>query len=151
MSEMKLTETGVSGYVHGEAFAMMLYECRVCGGREVLYNTRDGVTPFGVPCRNERCNAHPKDLGSPMLHIFFRLDRCVPDFTPWPGMRIFRDGTVEEARSILRRRIEGWKGTPYERTQEDTDEIVGLITSDYADGCGFERGWPMVDLVEASA
>lgn len=143
--EMQITDTGVSGYMHGEAFALMLYECKVCGGREVLYNTRDGVTPFGVPCRNEACNEH--EMGSPMLHVNWKQDKCLPAFTPWPGMRVFRDGTLEEARAIMRRRIEACKGTEYERTPEETDAIVNAVTLD--GNSGFRRGWPMIDLVGA--
>jgi len=124
---------------------LMLYECKVCGGREVLWNGRDGVTPFGVPCRNETCNEH--EMGSPMLHIAWKLDKCAPAFKPWPGMRVFRDGTLEEARAIMRRRIESAKGTEYERTPAEIDEMIANIVLDDEGRSGFRRGYPMIDLV----
>src|SRR5438128_138761 len=38
------------GHIHGEAFMLMWYECRGCGARERVWNSRDGVTPFGMGC-----------------------------------------------------------------------------------------------------
>jgi hypothetical protein len=126
--------------VHGEAFCLMLYRCRNCALIEVIWNSRDGVTPFGVPCRREECNR--TNMGSPMLHVEWHLDQVMPDFTPWPGMRIFRDGSVEEARDIMRRRLESAKGTEYELPPEKWDELIEHAVID-----SFQPGWPKIELV----
>jgi len=132
-----------SPYTFGEAYMLMTYECRVCGGREILYNSRDGVTPFGINCRTAACNEVDK-LGSPMLHVLWNVDKRLPNFTPPKGMRIFRDGTLEEARAIMARRIERCKGTEWECTPEYAAELLASITD--AEG-EFRRGWPMVEEV----
>lgn len=37
-------------YRHAEAFCLMTYLCKGCGHREVIWNSRDGVTPFAATC-----------------------------------------------------------------------------------------------------
>ena len=43
MKRLVLTE-----FLHGEAFCLMQYRCKSCGQVEHIYNSRDGVSPFGV-------------------------------------------------------------------------------------------------------
>ena len=74
---------------HPEAFCLMLYRCAACKAMEVLYNSRDGVTPFSIDCRNEACNQHSDHMGCPMTHVEWKLDTRMLNFKPWPGMRIF--------------------------------------------------------------
>ena len=51
-------------YDHGEAFCVMQYKCENdC--REFLWNSRDGVTPFTISC---------KECGGSMEHINWRDD-----------------------------------------------------------------------------
>lgn len=77
-----------TGYWHKEAFCLMDYKCKECGTLEQLWNSRDGVTPFSIRCRDAHCNG--KDtLGSPMSHVDFHKDKCYPAFVPHPGLRIF--------------------------------------------------------------
>lgn len=138
----EITADGVRGYLHGEAYMLMIYECRVCGGREFIWNSRDGVTPFGISCRNAACNE--QEMGSPMLHIAWQADKRLPAFTPWRGMRIFRDGTLEEARAIMRRRIESCRGTEYACSPEQAEELLARVSDQDGE---FRRGWPMVEEV----
>lgn len=37
-------------YNHKEAFCVMQYRCQVCRFLEILWNSRDGVTPFVISC-----------------------------------------------------------------------------------------------------
>jgi len=46
MSNQRLTPLG---HRHVEAFCLMHYACD-CGHHEVIWNSRDGVTPFTAPC-----------------------------------------------------------------------------------------------------
>ena len=39
-------------YKHAEAFCLMKYRCEKCGQAEVVWNSRDGVTPFIINCEN---------------------------------------------------------------------------------------------------
>jgi len=74
-------------YKHREAFCLMQYRDEVTGEVEVLWNSRDGVTPFGITSRS----------GNMSRHINFNQDRCVPNFVPEPGMRIFVDASPKHA------------------------------------------------------
>ena len=39
-----------SKYKHAEAYCLMKYKCEKCGKTEILWNSRDGVTPFMIKC-----------------------------------------------------------------------------------------------------
>lgn len=131
-----------NGYAHGEAFCLMVYRCQRCGVIEVLWNSRDGVTPFGISCRTEACNT-AGDFGSPMLHDLWKQDTCLPEFKPWPGMRIFRDLRPDEMRAVMQRRMERAVGTPYEVPRGDWPAYVEAAVGDMT------PGEPTVELVEA--
>lgn len=83
-------------YNHAEAFCLMHYVGDVSGRAEVLWNSRDGVTPFVIVSnwggRTEE----------PMAHRVFSMDRRVPTYVPPVGSRIFVDLTPERARERAR-------------------------------------------------
>mgnify|MGYP001609474370 CR=1 FL=1 len=118
-----------NGFNHAEAFALMAYRCEDCGAAEYIWNSRDGVTPFGVDCRECRQGA---------IHVDWKLDRFLPHYDPRPGDRYFRDGIEAEARAITRRRLEQGRGTLYEIPE---DEWAGFIDEAVRDD-GFRPGWP---------
>jgi len=62
---------------HVEAFKLMQYADKL-GNVEILWNSRDGVTPFGITSR----------AGREMFHINWQQDRYVPDHIPNVGDRI---------------------------------------------------------------
>lgn len=70
-------------YKHAEAFNLMTYTCRdeSCGKEEVIWNSRDGVTPMFVGCIF--CK------GSLARHT--GRDIYAPDHKPKSGERIFYD------------------------------------------------------------
>ena len=73
-------------YKHNEAFCLMRYGSDDGTEIEVLWNSRDGVTPFMIGSR----------LTEGMLrHIDWQEDKCRPDLTPHKGMRIFVNATKE--------------------------------------------------------
>jgi hypothetical protein len=78
------------GHKHYEAFMLMIYECPN-GHTERIWNSRDGVAPFKVPCRE--CNEF-------MTHIDWHRDRYLPNYKPKPGERIFVDCNKRQAKKI---------------------------------------------------
>ena len=88
----------MSEYNHQEAFCLMQYRDKVTGETEVLWNSRDGVTPFGIVSRR----------GNDAMHNNWRQDVRIPDFKPAPGMRIFVDATRENMTPGLKAYIEKW-------------------------------------------
>ncbi|SIO50862.1 hypothetical protein SAMN05444172_2617 [Burkholderia sp. GAS332] len=84
---------GVSRH-HAEAYALMWYAC-ACGHRERIWNSRDGVTPFVVPCPS--CGA------TTLQHTALGADRSAPIHTPHDGQRVFVDMTRRQAEVIVGR------------------------------------------------
>jgi hypothetical protein len=86
-------------YKHAEAFCLMLYVAEDGSGeQEIIWNSRDGVTPFVISLRS----------GKTALHENWKADRCVPDFVPAPGSRMFVDLTPEKAREYAETNLEVW-------------------------------------------
>jgi hypothetical protein len=75
--------TETKTYRHPEAYCLMQYQDQVTGEIEVIWNSRDGVTPFVVES--------PK--GNEAHHIDWRADKRRVDFVPPPGMRMFVDAS----------------------------------------------------------
>lgn len=121
------------GHKHGEAFMLMWYGCK-CGHRERIWNSRDGVTPFGIGCPS---------CGEIANHINWGLDEYAPDYKPKHGQRFFRDGTVGEAVTIMERRIESMK-EQYPLEPGQREEIMREVRE--TGGGEFQPGWPTVDI-----
>jgi hypothetical protein len=100
----------------------MKYVCKGCGFQEILWNSRDGVTPFGISC--ERCH------GYDMLHDAWPLDTFEPNYVPVPGQRIFIDLTRERMAEIAKKRLEHAGGTKYERPEDEWPEIIRSIVEE---------------------
>lgn len=88
-----------------EAYMLMKYVSDDSSEIEWLWNSRDGVSPFGVSSRVS------KDIIS---HADWGEDAFVPNFVPPVGMRIFVTMTMEKALVIARKRVtEGWDSGQY--------------------------------------
>lgn len=83
-------------FKHAEAFRQMNYRCQECGYHEILWNSRDGVTPFCISC--PKC----KDAIG-MTHVDWHNDRFEPFFRPMKGQRYFADMTRWRARELANR------------------------------------------------
>lgn len=125
-----------SKYRHGEAFALMWYACE-CGHRERIWNSRDGVTPFGCTCPS---------CGKIMRHPDFKLDEHAPDHQLRRGQSFWRDGTADEAEAIMRRRIASMAKS-YPCSPEKEAELV-RNAREGSEG-EFQKGWPMMDVHNA--
>lgn len=80
-----------AGHKHPEAHCLMQYQCESCKDIEIIWNSRNGVTPFIVRCR--KC-------GGSMQHIRWHAD------TPMPNLRMFVDQTPERLRESLRQYVD---------------------------------------------
>jgi hypothetical protein len=100
---------------HGEAFALMTYRCDAGCHTEVIWNSRDGVTPFIVRSR---------DGQHQMQHVDWRRrDIYAPDHKPQPGDRIF-------------------VGTTKERAREHAETYVSRVCDGRPDAIGPDGHWP---------
>ena len=88
------------GHSHKEAFCVMQYQCSECEHEERIWNSRDGVTPFGLEC--------PKCHKPTLTHVNFHLDL----FSPFhmlmmkAGDRFFIDMTMDKAREYAVRNVD---------------------------------------------
>lgn len=121
---------------HGEAFMMLVYRCQAQHARQI-WNSRDGVTPFGTQCLQPGCQHIA-------YHADWKQDRYEPAHQLLPGEWFFRDGTPDEARAIVQRRLQNAKGTPYERDESTWPDLINDITRGE-----FLPGWPMLVQVPA--
>lgn len=106
-------------YNHKEAFSLMHYRCEKCGRIEQLWNSRDGVTPFVITCI----------CGGESVHIMWSMDRCVPDYKPEVGQRIFISMTKERAEEIARKRIEYFNKLGY-NDEQNQNELLEELTKE---------------------
>lgn len=88
-------------YQSAEAFCLMLYRAKESGREEWIWNSRDGVTPFGL--------AHA-ETGEDMLHVDWFRDVRAPFYVPPVGSRIFVDLTEQRARILAAQVVEKYSG-----------------------------------------
>jgi len=87
----------------------MVYEHEKCGHEEIIYNPRDSVTPFLIPCPN-CCEGYYKNRAciidaSDLMRHQIALMNYQPDFKPPQGMFVFHDD------GIVRREGDGCDST----------------------------------------
>lgn len=109
---------------HREAFCMMTYQCESCKKTVAIWNSRDGVTPFGVNCVFDECK------GS-MKHIRWIDDVFFPEYEPKSGDYVFMDMPAEYMKILTVQRVETcWDTGKYAmkdffKTKEDaTKELM---------------------------
>lgn len=124
------------GHAHAEAFMLMTYRGEKTGATEVIWNSRDGVTPFAITS---------KDGTESMTHVDWGGDVYAPDFQPPLGSRMFVDLTEDRARALAQRRAEHyWETYPPSRDQfPDVEALAAMLTREYLKDT--EKGAP--DLI----
>jgi hypothetical protein len=120
-------------YKHAEAFALMWYACEACSHRERIWNSRDGITPFGTTCPS--CGDH-------MSHTDWHSDIDVPHHKLRVGQRFWRDGTPAEAVAIMERRLKSHSVGALKRKN-----LLEWAGSKDPEG-EFRKGWPILDIFE---
>jgi hypothetical protein len=134
---------------HKEAFALMKYADEH-GNYELIWNSRDGVTPFIVHLRN----------GNEAMHVEWQHDSYQPRRVPHIGDRIFVDLTIERASELAARVVErDWNdaGTsgdgeirwePMSKRWSSKEEAIAEIAKGFHDHGGAPGKSP--DLVEVT-
>lgn len=119
-------------YSFNDAFKLMRYRCP-CGHMEVIWNSRDGITPFTAVC--------PSCGELSLTHVAWHLDRCAPQHKLNPGQAFWRDGTPDEAKTIMRARIDSLRET-WPLTPEEDRELILEVRTNGLDGY---KHWPYLD------
>jgi hypothetical protein len=103
-------------YKHAEAFCLMTYRSDDGTESEVLWNSRDGVTPFVITLLS----------GKTAMHVDWNRDQRVLDYVPPAGSRIFVDLTLERAREQAERNLARWaeEGTFADLTPPSAEELA---------------------------
>lgn len=115
-------------YQHKEAFCLMFYENEETRNGFVIWNSRDGVTPFIVGEDGVHYQHNHWSMDMPVTNQDYIQRHILV-----PGQRIFRDMTASEARECAIRRVQSAKGTQYE-VEEGSDywnELVEHLTKDF--------------------
>ncbi|MDH5184458.1 MAG: hypothetical protein OEX12_11275 [Gammaproteobacteria bacterium] len=143
-SELKKSMTPLFEFKHKEAFCAMHYHCGTCNITEIIWNSRDGVTPSMVRCNEPGCDGV-------MKHIHFNLDAVHLEYNLLHNQRYFRDGTIEDAMSITKE--------VYDRSKKDmlasghfeselewqTARGAAVVDVRMGEGTPFPQGWPKLD------
>lgn len=119
-------------YQHVEAFCLMTYACRN-GHREVIWNSRDGVTPFIVHCAT---------CGAEAQHVDWQRDTRIPTYQPRPGERMFVTMTPHDAEALAREMVVRYWDHPEYLMREgyaNEDEAVRRLAKGYCDPPGQPR------------
>jgi hypothetical protein len=122
---------------HKEAFCLMWYECEECHHRERIWNSRDGVTPFGAGC--------PSCGKLTLYHRDFHDDVMAPEHKLHKGQRFWRDGTPEEAVAIVRKRLELADRQGKAVPQEYVEQMLEWTKKGLDE---WTPGWPRLDIHE---
>lgn len=124
---------------HREAFALMWYACP-CGHRERIWNSRDGVTPFGgLLCTS--CGGRGLEQRG-LVHVDWHLDECSPEHKLVEGQRFFRDGTADDAIRIIERRLASFA----RNGRVVPEQIAAQLRRNAREQTNeWISGWPMID------
>ena len=131
-------------YTHPEAFCLMKYQSEDGEETEILWNTRDGVTPFFIG---------NKAGDKSMKHINWNEDVRKLDHTPQPGDRVFMDLSKEDCIAHTKLRVdELWDDETYPMSAqfESKEEAIESLTRSWHEGTPCVRtvaqdGWPKLD------
>lgn len=124
--------SGSTEYQHAEAYCHMQYRC-TNGHIAIIWNSRDGVTPFMMRCRE--CEAEAQ-------HINWQQDHCDPLYQPRPGDLMWVTMTLEDARVLARAQVEkNWNHPDYPMSAvyADKAEAVERLAKGYCDPPGQPR------------
>lgn len=111
-------------HVHAEAFCLMKYVSDDGTEEEVLWNSRDGVTPFVITLRS----------GMQATHRDWSGDVYAPDHQPKKGDRIFVNMTEKRAEILARHNMDQWEKDGTFAKWGAVPEFSDLVSSYYRPG-----------------
>lgn len=144
---LKTRNALVRKHNHIEAYCHMTYRCREHGHEIRIWNSRDGVTPFAMTCREPGCGLEAR-------HVDWQLDIYDPTYQLQPGDWYWRDGTQEEAEAIIRRRLEAYPPSQdylAERGFATVEDFIQELARPGDRLSEFPPGWPQLDRVPEPA
>ena len=112
-----------------EAYHLMQYKCDTCGTKSLIWNSRNGVTPFscGCPC------------GGVRDHVNWESDiRMSTDYVPPPYYcDVFIDITPERAKEMAIKRIESFDKTEFRipKATLEYENMVRKLTQEFVNDC----------------
>lgn len=124
-------------YNHKEAFCLMRYGCQDCNHRELIWNSRDGVTPFGTTC--------PSCGNLNFVHMDWHWDKLTPNYKLNPYQKFWREGTQEEAVALITAQYNDYlKHNPI----ENISQRLAIAIQNIKDGksLDYRPGWPVLDI-----
>jgi len=119
------------GYQHGEAFCHMIYRSDDGTVKRSIWNSRDGVTPFGML---------DPETGKNLIHGDWHLDRRDPDYQPKAGDWIWTDETRAQAEVRARRDAAKIVTMPMGEGRTEAEWVLVLMES-------FRAGQPRLVVV----
>ena len=124
------------GHQHAEAFCLMRYECRDCEHREIIWNSRDGVTPFTTTC--------PVCGAADMVHVDWGDDKYAPDHVPWPGQGVWIGFPQELRRPMAAARVRAFDGSDWEVPKEQRAALIQSLmeSQEFSSEAPFLIRWP---------
>jgi hypothetical protein len=110
-------------HIYVEAFCLMKYQAED-GTSEILWNSRDGVTPFVI-----RLKPGADGVALEAKHVEWNRDQYLPNFVPEVGSRIFVDLTPARAREFAERNYDEWSKQDPQFTQQHPDREAFVASS----------------------
>lgn len=103
---------------HPEAFCVMKYKCEKCLSIEMIWNSRDGVTPFTIMCKCGGC----------MEHVEWKNDIKIS--------RVFISISTKEAEEIAVKRVDSIaKNQGVTHSKEERLNLIENVAKDiYGEG-----------------
>ena len=125
---------------HAEAFMLMLYSCQECDHSEILWNSRDGVTPFGIQC--------PKCNGINMLHVAWEDDQYAPDHVPHEGQGVWIDMPQSLKRTLVLARLEVGRAHGYDVPSDphEREQLIKAVMESFQPGEPWLIRWPVREV-----
>ena len=125
-------------YNHGEAFKVMEYECDDCGQSEMIWNSRDGVTPmFLSSCLT--CG------DGKVAHVNWKDDRFDPNHIPQPGERVWIDMPDELRLPVARAQLAAFdREAPLSKELDpvERESIIKGMAEHFPQGSPWLIVWP---------
>ena len=116
------------GYKNNDAFLLMNYRCEKCGQLEIIWNSRDGVTPFTAKC--QKCDGW-------ISHILWECDKRTPEYKPKIGSRIFINLTEGRYNQKKKEYIDNnWENGPMAMCKafKTKEEAFRILANDFKEG-----------------